>query len=547
VLNYNTTTGEYDGYIGRRDPSDDDILEFGDIVRARKDIPAKFYDATNIDYIELVFEELKTSSPGKLILSTNDPRFVDIELFPSLALDDEVFLIASCQLNENIVERVSDRREFGTISEKNFSDSAIKFIESGDRYLHANGVLRGLDYQGPDPSDSSLYTFNGGVALVNGHISVVNDGNVRIPEVRSGASGQVVEWAICVNDTGQFEPIIVTDSKEEFFVSNVTPSYYIPSVTYAELINQRKDLTPIAVISVSVSSLSLVSVTDIRKSVGSETANLPFTLSQPTSRPNTSADDEGFIGNFSTFEQLGWWLRNLQEGGPGLVKVRGNITVDADDFAFTSLAPVTFDGEGRGGITFQNGTVVFDGLDITFRNMNLAFEGTSTSWNSGGEFTAEDVNFVTDSSISLRKNVTIRDCSFVYEPSSVGTSNNNFINSDLGACLSFDLGNVEDVLITNCSFFSNFANRPPFILMQRPNSGTVDNVTISNCRFNDTLAVDHAAIVLEWIDTSPSNAKYVGPGIWSDCQECAGRKQYLQLYRVLGFRVGQQSGPYHSR
>jgi hypothetical protein len=518
VLNYNTTTGEYDGYIGRRDVASDNILEFGEVVRARKDVPAKFYDATNIDYIELMFSEL--SSTTTAIMTTNDPRFVDIEMFESLALDDEFFLLASCDLDENTVERMMDRREFGTISEKNFSASAISFIESGDRYLHANGVLRGLGFQGPDPGDPSLMTFNGGVALVNGHISVVNDGNVRIPEIRETGSSTPVsyDWAICVNDKDQFEPILLTSSKQEFFALG-SPDYYVTSVTFTELVNSRNDLTPIAVVAVTISSMSVDSVTDIRKFVGAETANLPLTLSQPTSRPNTSGSDEGLVGNFSTFEQLSWWLDRLN-GSTGLVKVRGNVTI-ANPSQFSSDALI-FEGDNQGTITFQ-GLIDFDDSDVTFRNMNVVFEGTTTDWASSGRFSAYNVTFTTDSTINLRQNVTIRDCSFVYDPTSVGSADNDYINSSLGACLRFGTSTIARVTIDRCTFSSTTDNRPPYILVNRASGssvGNVNNVRVDDCRFTDDSATeDHAAVVLEWVETGSFPAAFTD--IWITNNHCA--------------------------
>jgi hypothetical protein len=527
VLNYNTTTGEYDGYIGRRNPANYTITETGDIVRARKDVPARFYDATNIDYIELMYTEPGSSSTA--IMSTNSPRFVDIEVFESLALDDEIFLLATCQLDDNTIELVTDRREFGTISEKNFSTSAISFIESGDRYLHANGVLRGLDYQGPDPSDSSLLNFNGGLALVNGHISVLNDSSVRIPEIRSGSPGQVVTWAVCVNDKDQFEPIIVTSVKDEFFVSNASTPYYVPSVTFTELVNDRKDLTPIAIVPVTISSLSLGVVTDIRKFVGAETLNLPLTLSQPMSRPNTSSADEGFVGNFSTLEQLVWWADN-QLGGAAKVKVRGNVTI-SNPTSFSDV--MIFDGDDSGTLTFE-GTVDFGGSDITFRNMNVEFSGATTDWDSDGQLAAYNVQFTTDSTIKIYRNVVIRDCSFVYDPTSVGSADSDFINSSLGACLHCGNWSVARIIIDGCKFSSSTGNRPPFILVNRSGGSSVsslNDVTINNCRFSDSVAEDHAAIVVEWQNTGTYPAEI--RDVWITNNHCEDKQTIVFASRSI--------------
>src|SRR5690606_38002272 len=75
ILNYNSTSGEYDGYIGRRIPSTDEIVDFGRVTRAKKNVPAKFYDTSNVDYIEIEFTELD-QHPGTDIISSADPRYV---------------------------------------------------------------------------------------------------------------------------------------------------------------------------------------------------------------------------------------------------------------------------------------------------------------------------------------------------------------------------------------------------------------------------------------------------------------------------------------
>src|SRR5690606_2708232 len=102
---------------------------------------------------------------------------------------------------------VIDLREFGNVSEDDFTDSAIKFIEAGERFLHGNGIIRGFEFKSNIPSTGTLL-FKGGQAMVNGHVSNVNAQSITIPEVVQIVTGPVVtnlDWAICVNDRDELQ------------------------------------------------------------------------------------------------------------------------------------------------------------------------------------------------------------------------------------------------------------------------------------------------------------------------------------------------------
>lgn len=381
ILSYNSTTGEFDGYIGKRTAGSPVISNTGVVTTGRKNVPVRFYDETNIDYIEIEFFD-NTISPGSDIMSTDAPRYVDIEIFPSIRNDDQFFLLATCEV-ENTgtsinVECVTDRREFGNVSEQNFTNSAIDFITAGDRHLHENGIVRGLDIVGVDPSDSSLIQFNGGIALVNGRIVTVNHSSVRIPEIREdGASlPATVDWAICVNDTGQFVPIILTSTKEQFFATIGGSNYYVPSVTLNELVTQRKDLTLIATVTATISSIAL-STTDARRFVNDTGFGLDFIL---------ISDDEQLPGTFNSLTALAFWIKN-SNSSRHVVKVRGGdinvgigtlftdfnskeVIFDGTDFARASSSTATF--------LFDNSTLLTTADNITFKNIDLDFGSSST-------------------------------------------------------------------------------------------------------------------------------------------------------------------------
>lgn len=471
VVNYNSNTGEYDARIGRRD-SGSGITEYGETARVRKNTPAKFYDATNVDYIELQFTDSSTASgdPAGAVMSNNTyDRYVDFEVFDSLALDDEVFLLAGCQLNDKVMTYVGDLREFGTISEKNFSASAISFIESGDRYLHTNGVIRGLTYQGPDPSDDQSLLFNGGIALVNGHISVLNDSKVRIPSIveTPGPTG-TVDWAVCVNDQNQFVPIIVTSTKQEFFIAGTPSDYYVPSVTFAELVSTRKDLTPIAIVPVEISSFSILPIQDIRRRVADETISIPLTLAQSRTIPYTGSSEE-FVGHFSSLEAAVYWA--ISSGGNNsIIKVRGTVTSAALTMSFNgNTSPLVLDGDGTGKI-IMTGSLWFK-RDIIFRNLELEIQSgyLQTNGTNMAKFENCTVTFSNSASgVYLDSNgsafTAINSTVYFQNSSGIADTGNEFIVTLRDSTVSSYSGtwscrDSSDYIIDNCSISVNNSDR----------------------------------------------------------------------------------------
>src|SRR5690606_31509235 len=119
-------------------------------------------------------------SPGMAVITTIVPRYADIQIFDSLATDQEVFRLAAVNIIDNEVFVVNDFRDFGTVSEVDFTTSAIRFIESGFRYFNSNGIINGLSYNG---TSGDMLSFNGGLALINGHITAINAQKVCVPEI----------------------------------------------------------------------------------------------------------------------------------------------------------------------------------------------------------------------------------------------------------------------------------------------------------------------------------------------------------------------------
>ena len=205
VLTYDNVTGEFSGYLGQRDPSSAAIFHPGPITSGRKNRPVKFYDETGNDFIELEFRDFV--SPGVSVLSTDQNRFVDIELFDSLQLNDELFYLGSCEINwdpqtnQDIVEKVIDRRNFGTVSEDDLTSSALQYMSIPEKYLHENGILFGFDFVSVDSGDNRQIYFLGGKAVVNGRMVFANHLTVNIPFLYPDGYSlpQNVTWIICLN------------------------------------------------------------------------------------------------------------------------------------------------------------------------------------------------------------------------------------------------------------------------------------------------------------------------------------------------------------
>ena len=452
ILSYNSASGEFDGYIGKRIVSTTNIERVGKIVTGRKNTVVRFYDETNIDYIDLEFTESSTVDPGLAILSTASARYVDIELFPSLNEDDELLKLATCEVNwrptvgKNIVERVINCSQRGSISEQEFTTSAVDFITSVPRSLNENGIIRGFDFTGENTNATGELFFNGGTALINGKIFTINNGSCVIPQItNTSVPPQIVDWLVCLNDKGSFVAIPLTTSKDQFYArNNITPgtNYYIESLTFAELVG-RKDLCLVAMVTATINSIS-VNVKDARKFVENENSNVPFTWVSDT--------DDKNIGNFRTYEALRVWLENFGNKKSN-IKIRGN---------FTYSSSLDFSG--------LNGSLVLDGENATF-------------------------NFTSDNGFILDSNTTIKNITFNYNPSFSGS---NIINNGNG-CLFSDLTDAisfTNINIENCIFNSEASDRPPFINFVLINETYIDGLNINNCVFSDTQAFSRSAIAI---------------------------------------------------
>lgn len=453
VLSYDSTSGEIGVQIGERDGATN-VLNPGETVIGRKNVPFKVYDETGNDYIEIEFVETSIVATA---ISIN--KVVDIEIFPSLELDDEVLLLATCELNwspsdDLLIDRVTDRRPVGSISEKEFTQSAKDFITSGDRSLHTNGIIKGLDYVSVG-SDPATLLFNGGSALVDGSIVIVNNGKAVIPELvpEGGSSGSTVDWVICIDKNGNFISLPLTSTKQQFYAEAGTGGgavYFLPSVTFAELVNERKDLTPLLVVTATITSVSLSDIIDVRKFVKEESKNIPIVWSQ-----------EG-ISNFASVESLKYWISKSES--VSVIKVKGEIDLDTQ-------------------------------LDLSGLTSSVIFEGEDAV-----------INITSSNGIILGNNQTFKDITFNYNPlSPTYDLDGDIINFLAGGCLVRTVAAEEElnnIVIDNCTFNSEaVTRRPPFITISAywsasGNSGKLNNLKIINNEFNDNGGADNNAAIV---------------------------------------------------
>ena len=443
VKNYNSITGEYDGYLGQI--SGDSVLKVGPTTTGRKNVISRFYDETYVDYIDLIFVD-NSIYPGLSVLSSSIGRYVDIELFPSLQQDDELFLLSTCELNwspnsgENIIQYCSDKRQFGSVDETDFTNSAKDYISIVDKHIHLNGVFNGfdLDFISSVPDSGEIF-FKGGNAIVNGKFILSNNNSVTIPRIYQHGTSlpQNVTWVVCLNEFGNLKPLVLTTEKQQFFATPGSSNYYVESVSFSELIISRTDLLPLRIITSTVGSLNITDHADIRK----------FVYKQDSLAPLTLVSSDKIIGNFTTFSALKEWV-NRSDGYEQFVKVKGNFVQKSTDSYF----------------------------DLSGFTKKIIFEG-------------EGSKFYLNASkgIKIGSNVVLRNFSFNY----IGTesfSSGNLLNVTNGSgCIFNEINSsIENVVIENCEFYhENNTQRPPFILFQFNKGNEAKNILIKNNKFYD--------------------------------------------------------------
>lgn len=464
ILDYDDVTGVFDGYIG--EPADfsptPGIVNPGPLVQGRKNEIVRFYDASNVNFIDIQFRELATGPNGTAVAdSANIPQFVDIELFQSPVLDDELMVIAGVSHNETEVGSITDLRQFGTLSEENFTDSAISFIEAGERYLHANGVVRGFEYLGTGANEAVL-TFSGGIGLVDGSFVAVDTLSCTIPESRD--SSATLNYFICLNKDGTLRAIPELQAGDVQFFDNTTGEF-VESFSFVDIVNNRKEFLVLYVANVTIGSLVLNSVTDVRRYVTNESIN--------NWSVNVVGSDEidRSTATFKSLEALQYW-------------------VNVYDISEVEVKSVTI--EASSSLTFTTDTRLFGGT------LNLEADLTV----SNGQIENCSLVITSVSGLTLTSSE-LRNSSVLYVPATdPGYVAGDLISAGLGFAVYVNsFSNVLDNTFTSTS-----AQRPPFVFNNSLEGSTLQSVAIERNLFQDTVALDNSAVCLDNVDLTGTTA-----------------------------------------
>jgi hypothetical protein len=491
LLSYNPANGIYTGNLCQYTGT---VNNAGSIITGKVGTPTRFYDPTNIDYIDFIFDN--TNIPMTTISS---PVYIDIQLFPTLALDKEEMMIANCQLNTTTqaVDHFVDQRQFGNISTNELSTSAIDYIAQPTQLLNENGVVRGFDNGLLYNSNSVI--INGGVAVINGKIVEIDNSFITFKplieavyaELGSGfVTNSVINWFICVNKNGEIELIASTDyaigttmygsldNTRLFYVVNnaapMTAPYVIRATYFADLIANQKDVVVLYMAqTTTVAANTFVSnIQDFRRytSGGYGGLSAPFILSNN--------------GSFRTLASVNNWLvqlnnlfsatntTNISPVISNKVIVRGTINVDM--FILTQILN-------------YNNLVNFVGENGTF-------------------------NITTNIGITIGSNVSFDNCNFIYNYN--GTSMGGYSSADLvnatGGLFYNTLTlnqSITNLTIKNCTFFNVFADHFPFICITATDATAyIGNINIFNNKFISQTPEDlRAAIALISLTGSTPN------------------------------------------
>ncbi len=426
ITSYNTDTGIFSGFLCEFDGIT--TSHSGPVTVGKKGDVVRLYDESFNDYIDIVFDANSNISTDKNI---------DIQLFPTLSLDSEVMLIGTVQVNDSSkkLSQLKDVRQFGNVSEKELSTSALDFIAAPTRLLRENGIVRGFDTVS---ISSGTITLDGGVVIVNGKIIQLDNSVVNIPIVKEtlvphgGTSVfSTTKWFLCVNERGELEFVASTDydtgtapsdllsldHNRLFYVNNPnsvsTPPYIIRSGYLSDIVLNKKDIVPIAIVSGTVALVSGAyvvsssSIKDIRRFIynGYNGLAQPFTLGS-----NASFRDITALSNYLTeLNSFKSFKTNLDNKISDIVLVKD--TINMSGITFDTGNMVKFVGDG-GRFTIGTASIMknvhLDKLRIdTTVGTAITFEGVQNNMTQC-YFTAtttNPINITTASSARFTDNI----------------------------------------------------------------------------------------------------------------------------------------------
>jgi hypothetical protein len=222
LTSFTASTGIYDGYLCSWNNTGP-MTNLGPLTTGKQGQTTRFYDQTNIDYIDISLDFTTTISS----FAINQP--IDIQLFPSLALDEVVMIIGNCQTNDTTqaVNYLNDLRQFGNISEEQLTTSALQYIAAPTQLLQENGIIRGFDLVSlPTQSFSPLaggtfnVIFNSNSVAVSGLLA----GTINIGSILSFASqpGTTYTVSMVTVNSGSITNITLTGVYSGTTTNNTT-------------------------------------------------------------------------------------------------------------------------------------------------------------------------------------------------------------------------------------------------------------------------------------------------------------------------------------
>lgn len=423
VSSYDQTTGIYVGFLSKWDPINLVSTNFGPITTGKKGEITRFYDESNIDYIDFTFDI--NASINSFLAKT-----IDIQLFLTLELDQEVMLLSTCQIDD-ITKQVSylrDKREFGNVSEEQFSTSAIDFISATDRLLQENGVVSGFDNVS---NTTSTITFNGGTAFINGKIILINQTTIDVPAIIETLSPAFsttipsITWFVCVNSKSEIELIASTDYSPSlsgtygsldqnriFYVNNPVSNlnYPIRGTYLNNLLSNYTDVIPlyIATSTVSGTTISTLTVVDARRfiSTGYSGITNSFIVSQEGQFRSVNAVDT-WISQFTKYISYTNISNNFRGSN---VDVRGNLSITSN---ITLSYPIKVLFNGNDGILNFGSNVVGLVNNLRFSDLTINAASSTLTIGTNVEFINCILNFPA-SLPALGGNVSFTNCTISF-------------------------------------------------------------------------------------------------------------------------------------
>ena len=495
---YSSVTGTFDGYLSYYDGTH--FNQPGPLTTGKIGEVIRFYDNSNVDYIDIEF-------PISSNFASFTNHFIDIQILPSLELDEEVMLISTCQIGNpgtpQAVNQIVDSRQFGNVSEEQLSTSALAYIALPEKLLHFNGVVRGLDLVA---TSNEFITMNGGVALVNGEIAAINPQIVTVPKIVEvyGSNPYSINFALCVNSQYELVLLPVTDlglsgtptTNRIMSVLNVNTlpaTYQIDSDVFSTILNDRKDLTVLYVINSSINYPSGTTVTltsyDVRRFINDADSNLPAVLTNDMSQ-----------GNFKSLSAAVNWLKFNGEYQQQL-QIKGTYTISSDP-GLNGNPGLNIIGNGAGAALNFTAAAYISG--VTFSNLAISTNSIlKLNGFTGGTpvgpvvFNNCNITVTTGQGFNIGSNVKFNNCTFTYNYSATVAAN-DLVNAGSGMIYTNVgiNGVLQNFVATNNTFTNVFANHFSFISLQLNDyTAILENINISDNTFISQIAEDVRAVI----------------------------------------------------